>query len=49
MAYSVLLMQKGRETEVKTLILCLLCFCIGGVLGVLFMALFAAQRREDDG
>lgn len=48
MAYPVLLVQKGRETKVKTLILCLLCFCIGGTLGILFMAIFAAQRRDDE-
>ena len=32
----------------KLFLLCLACFCVGGLFGVFFMAMFAAQRRDDD-
>lgn len=32
----------------KLFLLCFACFWVGGLFGVFFMAIFAAQRRDDD-
>lgn len=34
--------------RLRIFLVCLACFWVGSLLGVIFMAIFAAQRREDD-